>query len=167
MLDGVLDAVVTALEAKGIRAAREFPDTAAELSDTQLCVGAESCKCLSSGLGDYLGLRRGAEGECGTELYGRRLELCLRIAVMTPYSLPDAAAACSETAHRLGELLSGLPSGLVRQRLELGELRADEDAECFCCLCRLYCTAYMLAESSGVDGEFLDFILKGTVKHGD
>ena len=160
MLESVLSAVVTALGQQGLSAVAEYPRSAAELSDgTLYTVGAGSCKCISSGLGDYLGVRAGGGGESDTELYGRRLELTLCIEAF----LADESAETSAQT-----LISALPEGLRCESVQSGELRWDRELECLRREHRLQCTAFLLAESSGGDeSEFLDFKLKGTIEHDD
>ena len=125
MLDGVLDAVVTALRAQGVSAARDYTEKDYD-GGAVLCVGAESCRCMSSGLGDYLGLREGAGGEGDRELYGRRLELVLSLEAFCGFE--RGAGACQELAGALSGLLEGLPEGICPTKLETGEVRADGEA---------------------------------------
>ena len=64
MLDSVLDSIVTALKAESINAFREFPDKRADVkTGVSVSVGIDSCKYLSSGMGEYLGIRADVRAE--------------------------------------------------------------------------------------------------------
>ncbi|MEG0876073.1 MAG: hypothetical protein RSF77_02895 [Oscillospiraceae bacterium] len=164
MLDTVLTAVVSALTAAGIKAFRQFPNRRADLSlGAFVCLGVDSCKCLSSGLGEYLGIKIGAQG-LETELFGRRLELLLGFDVFSPFESAAGADGCIQCADALRGALSGLPSSIRGLELSCGEVSADEESGCFRCKCTLRALAFLVAESSGDGTEFLNYVLKGTVK---
>ncbi|MEG1490884.1 MAG: hypothetical protein RRY04_01170 [Oscillospiraceae bacterium] len=167
MLDAVLNAVIDTLKLEGITAFKQFPERKADLkSGVFVCVGAESVREKSSGMGEYLGIRRGFGGAADTELFGRRLELELGFEVFSPFGAGFGAAACAGGAETLRGCIGKFPSGLRALELSCGEILADEELLMFHCRCRLNCTAFLVAESVGDGAEFLDFILKGTVKNG-
>lgn len=168
MLETVLNAVAAALEKGGLNVFCEFPESLAEFrTKPVVCVGVESCKCLSSGMGEYLGVKIGKGGEADAQIYGRRLELCLCFEVFSPFGADFGAKACRECSDKLRQSLSFLPSGIRLIEMESGELRADEEYFAFRQMCRVKCAAYLLAESEGDEGEFLNFVLKGIVDNGD
>jgi len=168
MLNDILDAVVNAIKSAGINAFREFPEKRDDLkSGASVSVGADSCKCLSSGLGEYLGTRAGAGGSGDAELFGRRLELELRFEIYSPFGAAYGAADCVRCADSLRECFGVLPPGLKALDMECGEIKADEELSCFRCSCALHALAFLVAESTGGETEFLDFVLKGTVDSGN
>lgn len=164
MLDEVLNEVVTALRGKGVHAVRDYPGECFAGRST-VCVGAEKCSSVSAGLGDYIGVRSGL-GEAGDrELYGRRLELVLSFEVFCGFD--EGVEGCTGLSLSLGQLLEELPRGISCDRLETGEVTSDESMQCFRSKSLLYCTAFLEAESSGDEGDFLDFRLKGTMKNAE
>ncbi|NCB73454.1 MAG: hypothetical protein EOM51_01735 [Clostridia bacterium] len=167
MLNDILDAVVNVLKAEGINAFREFPEQRADLkTGVSVSVGIESCKYLSSGMGEYLGTRAGSGGSADTELFGRRLELGLRFEIYSPFGTQIGASGCVECADALRGCIDKLPSGLRVIELKFGEVSADEKLSAYRCVCSSSALAFMVGESDGGDVEFLDFVLKGTVDSG-
>ena len=113
MLDGVLDAVVAALSAEGLNVIREFPERMIDLaSEASIAVGIESCKDLSAGMGEYLGLHTSEDGGTDAELFGKRLELELRFEIFSPYGVSFGASGCARCADSLRKCFGKLPSGL-------------------------------------------------------
>lgn len=168
MLDDVLDEVVTALKQKNINAFREFPEKRAEMrSGVSVFVGIESCKYLSSGMGEYLGVRAGGEGDGDKELFGKRLELELGFEIFSPFGVKFGASGCVQCADSLRSCFGRLPSGIKALEMSCGEVYADEKLSAFRCQCKLRCLVFLIAESDGGDIEFLDFVLKGTVNSGN
>lgn len=167
MLETVLEAVVSALQEGGLKALREFPDQKADLgTETLVAVGLESCKFLGAGLGEYLGTSVKEDGN-ETELFGKRLELRLRLEVFSPYSKKSGAQACLDAVTGMSAALERLPAGLKPLELGWEELRADDRLRVYRCPCTLRCHVFLVAERSGEGAEFLDFVLKGRVVHGD
>lgn len=161
MLDSVLDQVTGILTGHGFHAFREFPDSRMHRDKVSVCVGAEGCKSLSSGLGDYLGVRTEDNG-AETELFGRRLELTLAFEIFSPFEV-TGAAGCTQCADELRRLLLRFPSGFRLLETTCGEVTADEELSSFRCTFRVKCIAFLVAEDLGGQGEFLDFVLKGVV----
>ena len=167
MLNDVLDAVVNVLKAEGMSAFREFPEQRADMkTGVSVSVGIESCKYLSSGMGEYLGTREGSGGSADAELFGRKLELELRFVIYSPFGADFGASGCVECADALRCCVDKLPSGLRVLDLKFGEVSADEKISAYKCACSARALAFMVAESDGSEGEFLDFVLKGTVDSG-
>ncbi len=167
MLDSILDAVVSTLKSESIRAFREFPEIKAEVkTGVSVSVGIEGCKCLSSGMSEYLGTRTGMGGSADAELFGRRLELTLRFEIYSPSGGSCGAKACLQCVDRLRASMEKLPSGLKALDMESKEVFADEKLNCYRCVCLARALAFLVAESDGSETEFLDFVLKGTVESG-
>ncbi len=168
MLDGIMDAVVTALQAEGINAFREYPEKRADMkTGISVSVGLESCKFLSPGMGEYLGTRAGTGGSADIELFGRRLELTLRFEIYSPFGAAYGTAGCVQYADRLRSCIGRLPSGIKALDMDCGEICADDRLSCYRCICTFRCMAFLVAESDGTETEFLDFVLKGTVNIGN
>ena len=167
MLDSILDAAVSTLKAESISAFREFPEMKADVkTGVSVSVGIEGSKCLSSGMGEYLGTRTGTGGSSDTELFGRRMELTLRFEIYSPHGVDFGAKACVQCADRLRAFMEKLPSGLKALDMESGEVFSDEKLNCYRCVCLVRALAFLVAESAGDETEFLDFVLKGTVDSG-
>ncbi|PKM72483.1 MAG: hypothetical protein CVU91_08820 [Firmicutes bacterium HGW-Firmicutes-16] len=168
MLDSFLDAVVIALKSESISAFREFPEKRADVkTGVSVSVGLGDCKCVSSGMGEYIGTRAGEGGSDDTELFGRRMELTLLFEIYSPVGAPHGAAACVKCTDRLRDCMAKLPSGLKALEMESGEVCMDEKLACFRCVCTIRALAFLVAESDGTETEFLDFVLKGTVDSGN
>ena len=73
MTDTVLTAITQLLTQNGIDAVSEYAEPAAQLDAATVCVGIESCKLLSPGCGDYLGMA--SYGGTSRERYGYRCEM--------------------------------------------------------------------------------------------
>ena len=165
MLENVLDVMAGTLSENGIDAFLQFPERFAGLkSGVFVCVSTESCRCLSSGMGEYLGVREGAGGEPDRELYGMRLELTLGFEVFSSFGEKFGAAACLKCVDELKGIFSKLPAGIRVSELNCGPVSADENLAVFRSMCRLNCMAFLVAESGGDESEFLDYALRGTVK---
>lgn len=160
----VLEGLLSALEAGGLRAYREYPDKELLCGQEVFAVaGAESLKSLSPGLGEYLGLNRPGEGLSEKEVYGKRLELSLYLEVYSPFSGGRGTEGISDYIGAIGRCIDELGSGIRVMETEFGEVFADEELCAFRQRCRLNCQAFLIAESSGEEGEFLDFVLKGRI----
>lgn len=168
MLDSVLDAVVSTLRAEDLNVFREFPERRADLkTGVSVSVGIDSCKYLSSGMGEYLGTRTGTGGSADTELFGRRLELELRFEVYSPFGTAFGASGCVRCVDSLRTSFEKLPSGIRVLDMDCGEICADDKLSAYKCVSKLRCLAFMVAESDGNETEFLDFELKGIVDCGN
>lgn len=167
MLEMILEETTAALRGAGLAAVREFPDgKAACESGAVVAVGLESCKFLGPGLGEYLGVLAREDGR-ESELFGKRLELCLRLEVFSTFSRKEGAGACMAAVAALGSALEKLPEGLKPLELCWEELRADERLGMYRCPCTLRCLAFLVAERGEEEAEFLDFTLKGRLLNGE
>ncbi len=168
MLNTVLDTVVSVLRAEDLNAFREFPERRADLkTGVSVSVGIDSCKYLSSGMGEYLGTRAGIGGKDDTELFGRRLELELRFEIYSPFGTAFGASGCVQCLDSLRASFGKLPSGIRALDMDCGEICAEDKLSAYKCVCKLRCLAFMVAESDGNETEFLDFVLKGIVDSGN
>ena len=100
MFEELVSAIIDVLVKTGIPAAAQYRQEL--LSESRLvCIGVRSGRLLSSGAGEYLGMRN------GQEIYGFRAEICAAADVFA-----RDANACLETLDALGRALRSLPAGL-------------------------------------------------------
>lgn len=164
MMEIMTDTLVAFLKERGFAACREYPDTPFSVEKgTKVVVTAQKARCVSPGLGDYLGVRKGLGGKADSEVYGKMVEAELGLEIFAPFTDLDAAGLCTAAGDELCRLLSEPPVGIRPLELEIGEIKADEGLGAFCCGCRLKCRAFFVAEGQAEQGEFTDFILKGNV----
>lgn len=164
MLDSVLDEIIAVLKSGGLNACRAFPEKNSTVKYSPCAVvSAEKILCVSSGFGEYLGVRSGVNGEAEAELYGKRLDCEIAIAVYSPFGSEYGAGYCMSCAERINSAINALKSGVKVNELELGDVAVCDEVSAYCMRCTMSCTCSFIAESSGEDGEFLDFVLKGTV----
>ena len=112
-----------------------------------------SGRLLSSGAGEYLGMRN------GQEIYGFRAEICAAADVFA-----RDANACLETLDALGRALRSLPAGLRGIEMKCGQVQPDADTGLYCLPVEIMGTAYFSAQQDEDSGEFLDFTLRGVLK---
>ena len=160
MFETVLEAVCACLEAAELPVCRAWGG-AAQPEGKAITVGLASGKLLSPGCGDYLGRSVDAETGAETERFGARMELELCLDCYAP----ENGAAALELLQRAALALEQLSAGLRLRELRCGE--AAYDAETFCYHCRgsLTGTAFLVAETTGEEPAFRDFILRGVIKH--
>lgn len=163
MLDTVISALVNILEAGGIRSVEQYPtDRLDPEAGSVVCVGVRSSKLLSSGAGEYLGIREEENG-VSAELYGFRLELVLGLDIFSPDREGEGAMRCAALFSQISAALSELPSGLKNRGLICGKTAPDSLTEMFHCPCELHCAAYLVCEADEETGEFTDFVLRGVL----
>lgn len=157
----IRDAVIQALRDGGLAAEAAFPAKWAERHANPLAtvaVGAAEGRAL--GFCGYLGEARTPGGE-SREVYGKRLE-----GVVTVDVRGSRAAECEEGAETASAvLLGGLPEGVRPGELCWEALAWERETGLFLRRGSLRCEALFLAESAGQEPAFLDFILKGVLRH--
>ena len=152
MFDEVISAIIAALRKKGIPAAAQYRGEL--LRENRLvCVGIRGGRMLSSGAGEYLGLKN------GRELFGFRAEITAAADIFA-----ESAAGCLSLLDKLGGALGSLPGGLRGAALSCEEVRPDEDTGLYRLPAEICGTAYFSAEQDEDSGEFLDFTLRGVLK---
>ena len=162
MTGTILSAVTDCLVQAGLPAMRAYPAAQLRRDEACICVGLKSCKAAGGGMGEYLGCRASGDGSADRELYGLRLETEIALTVLAP-----TAELCSDTVDRLSGALDALPSGLKTQALICSQLQPDKTAGMFRCDAVLCAAAYLIAEGDEESGTFLDFELRGVIKHAD
>ena len=155
----IRQAVMDALQNAGLTVLPSFPDRMAGRPCAPVVsvgVGALEGKCL--GFCDYLGESTADDGRV-LERYGKRLDGLISVDVRA-----ERATDCDRAAELTGDvLLSGLPSGIRPGELRWEGLAWDKNAGAFLRKGSLACSALFVAESSGDENLFLDFILKGVL----
>ena len=143
-----------ALEAFPTGRAKRYPGVAASVS-----VGAAEGKTL--GFCNYLGERCDVSSGQVWECYGKRLEAEILVDLRG-----ETAADCEEgCAAASSVLLSGLPEGVRPGELRWEEVKWERETGLFLRRGRLQCSALFLAQSQEGEPVFLDFQLKGVLKH--
>lgn len=158
--DTVINAVVTALTAENIPAARKFPACVLDRHSAAVAVSLKSGSITASGYGDYLGVcESGGEVK---ELYGSKAELKIGLEIFTPAECGHGEGECVEL---LGDICAclGELSGIKLTSFESDEPYYDGEAEMFCMKCALNVTAQLVRRSDECGG-FTDFVLKGELK---
>ena len=163
MTDTIIHALIGILRDARLDAREKFPhsDFNPE-TDTIVTVGARSTRALSPGFGEYLGIETDPRTLAERELYAFRLELELCLDIFS-HSNDTATDALAKIERALGHA----PAGLRLIRLSAGETKVDRSTEMLKCAVTLKCGAYLTAYADlEADGEFLDFVLKGVLTHG-
>ena len=155
------DAVIRALEAGGLAAEAAFPAKwTAERKTPLASVAVDTAGERAVGLCGYLGEARDPAGGV-REVYGKRLEGVISVDVRGSRAADCQAGA--ETAAAV--LLGGLPEGIRPGELSWEALAWERETGLFLRRGRLKCEALFLAESRDEGPAFLDFILKGVLRH--
>lgn len=157
----IRDAVLTALGTAGLKAEAAFPPRRAERykgAVASVAVGAAEGKAL--GFCNYLGEVRDERGGV-RELYGKRLEGVINLDIRA-----EAAAECERGAENAAAvLLSGLPEGIRPGELRWEALAWEKETGMFLRRGTLSCEALFTAQAGEDEAVFLDFMLKGVMKH--
>ena len=145
---------LTALEAFPAGRAKRYPGAVAAVS-----VGAAEGKTL--GFCNYLGEQYDASSGQVWERYGKRLEAEILVDVRAE-TAADCEGGCAAAS---SVLLSGLPEGVRPGELRWEEVKWERESGFFLRRGRLQCSALFLAQSQEGEPVFLDFQLKGVLKH--
>ena len=160
MTDTLVSALTEHLTAAGLRAVQAYPRDALRRKESCVCVGIQSCKAAGGAMGEYLGRRTPAGGGDETELYGLRLEVEFALTVLAP-----DAGQCTRMLDAVSAALATLPSGLKAQGLVCAQVLPDRTAGMFRCDTQLFALAYLVAQADEESQTFLDFELRGVLKH--
>lgn len=161
-LTQVRDAVMQALNCRGLTALAAFPSDqirAYPSAVAAVSVGAAEGKDL--GFCGYLGEFLDPDTGNILERYGKQLQGVISVDIRA-----EKAADCERGCELASEiLLGGLPEGVRPGELRWEALAWEKATGLFLRRGTLRCQAIFTAESSE-DGEaFLDFILKGVMRH--
>ena len=109
MLEAIAAGIAEALNSAEIKAVTAFDANELDTAAPFVCVGLQSAKLTSSGLGNYIGICT-EDGQV-KEMYGEKAELSL---VLDVYSPAAEAEKCSELADRVRCALYGADSRMLR-----------------------------------------------------
>lgn len=166
MLEQVINSIVSRLQVNGISAFRQYPNGKGLLEKgCCVCVSAESCKSISAGMGEYLGLCRTESGQ-EREIFGKRLEMELGLEIFAPFSMDKGADKCLSCGERLRQVLFAPTPEMKLTEMSFGAVEADNELGAFRSMCKLKGIAFFVAESGEDNAEFLDFVLKGRLDIG-
>lgn len=160
-LTSIRDAVISAFGSAGLKAMPAYPaERAGDCLGAVAAVSVESVESRAAGLTGYLGQE--ADGAGGVrEIYGKRLEgiICADI-------WARRASVC-QTGCEIAEaaLLEGLPSGIRPGELSWEAIRYERESGMFARRCRLKCRAFFTASRQEDGPAFLEFELKGVLRH--
>ena len=157
----IRDAVISALRTEGLAAEAAFPEKwAAERKTPLATVAVGTAEGRALGFDGYLGEIRGEDGQV-REVYGKRLEGVITVDIRAP-----GALECREGGETAATVLLGtLPEGIRPGELSWEALAWERETGLFLRRGRLKCEALFLAESRDEGPAFLDFILKGVLRH--
>lgn len=165
VINTVTGGLLQLLSDAGLDARIQYPPLGLKKHDGCIvCVGVKNSKRLSSGNGEYLGLRTDPATLDTCELYGFRIELSFALDIFAPYGADFGAPACLDCFAAISSALSNAPSGLMMKALSCSDVKPHKDSEMLCCCAKLDCEAYLLSMPQGDPPEFIDFILKGVLK---
>ena len=156
----IRDAVIRALRDGGLAAEAAFPAKwAAERTTPLATVDVGTAEGRALGFCGYLGERR--DGGEVREVYGKRLAGVITVDIRAP-----GALECREGGETAAAVLLGtLPEGIRPGELRWEGLVWERETGLFLRRGRLKCEALFLAESRDEGPAFLDFILKGVLRH--
>ena len=158
MLDTIIGALADVLTQGGINAVQEYPGTRpVRRNEPVVCVGVKSGRLTGSGMGEYMG----TDKTDGREIYALRLELVIGMDIFAPV---DYDGGCISVLEKISSLMPVFPSGIKPSAIVSGEVAPDYDTEMLRCNAELHCTASLTCQTDEETGEFLDFVLKGTVR---
>ena len=166
-LNQVIDAVCETLENEKISAAvARYPlEKRKRYTVPIVTVGLKSGEGVTPGFAEYLGERFDKQSGKYVELYGKRLELSLALHIYAPGTAEYGPGHCLKVFGEVTTALAALPEGMRVRKLTCEETVFDHSAELFCCACTLETTAFLYAEKTEENMEFLDFILRGVLKN--
>jgi len=154
--------VLEALQGAGLTALEAYPDSRARVYEgpvAAVAVGAAEGRTV--GFCNYLGEVRDPESGEVRELYGKQLEGEITVDIRA-----QRAADCERGCQRAAEvLLGGLPAGVRPGELRWEALSWERSTGMFLRRGSLRCQAVFTAQSREDGAAFLDFILKGVMRH--
>ena len=165
MLESVVSPVVEAIGGAGVRAVRAYPKRPlCEKGAPLVCVSVARAKGVPAGLGSYLGVETDPVTGLGREIYGSRCELELALDIYVPADAEDAGEECMRCVNLVSGALRSLPEGIKISSLSFGEMAADPQTGRFLCRGTAAASAFFIAREAEGEGEFTDFILRGSVQ---
>lgn len=156
-------AVAEQLRSAGLESVEAMgPERAVRVRRPAAAVALAGAECGAGGFQDFLGLED-TEGGGRREVFGRRVELTLRLDVFAPRD--GGAPACREAAERAAEeLLFQGAAGLPVAELTAGETEFLERDGLYRLAVRCRCGAWLTARAGEDAGTLTDFEVRGTMR---
>lgn len=160
-LSQISGAVIAALQGAGLTAAPAYAGAAREIAGPAAAVDVADAGSRPVGFGDYLGQSWDESTGAVRELYGRQMDVCIRVDVRC-----ESAAGCETAMETAAQaLLTALPAGIRPGELAWEAVAWEKSTQRFLRRGRLKCRAAFIAETDAESGALLDFTLKGVVTH--
>ncbi len=155
-MDGILNAVITALNDSGIPALRRFPaGVMPRRKEPAVAVSFEKIHAAAGGFREYLGMED-VPGKGTVERYGKKMCATVLLRVCCPKGQDEPPVT---------DVLLGLQGGVRISELSAEEPVFDPVADCFVTKIRAEISAYLMAERiPGDDPGYRDFRLEGDMK---
>lgn len=143
MLEAIADGIVQALDSVGIKAVSAFSAAELDTSEPFVCVGLDSVRLSSSGLGNYIGVC--TEDGVVREMYGERAELTL---ILDVYARASESEDCSRLADLTRCALYGA-EGISVTEFSFGAVGYDGGSRMLRSRCTARASAYLVREKLG------------------
>lgn len=143
MLETIAAAVAETLRSADINAITAFSASELETAAPFVCVGLQSAKITSAGLGNYIGIC--SEDGQVREMYGEKADIVLTLDVYSPAA---EAEKCSEFADHVRCALYGI-DGVSVAEFSFGEIKYDADSCMLCSRCSAKACVYLVREKLG------------------
>ena len=143
MLETIADAVAGTLRSADINAVTAFSASELETAVPFVCVGLQSAKITSAGLGNYIGIC--SEDGQVREMYGEKADIVLALDVYSPASENEK---CSEFADVVRHALRSV-DGMSVTEFSFGEVKYDGDSRMLCSRCSAKACVYLVREKLG------------------
>lgn len=155
--------VAEQLRSAGLEAVEAMgPERAARVRGPVAAVALAGAACGPGGFQDYLGAEE-TQGGGSREVYGRWVELTLRLDVFAPRD--GGAPACRAAAEQAAEeLLFRGAAGLPVAELTAGETEFLERDGLYRLAVRCRCGAWLTARADEETGALTDFEVRGTMR---
>lgn len=160
-LNQVRDAVIAAIKNAGVAAVPAYEGREKRYDGPVAAVDVAAAEGKPVGLCGYLGEVFDETAGKTREVYGLQMEVTVSVEVRA-----IAASGCEAAMETAAEtLMHGLPAGIKTGAMAWSGLSWDKESAMFLRRGTLTGRAAFIAEDRTETGEFLDFILKGTMKH--
>lgn len=140
MLETIAAGIAEALNGAEIKAVTAFNANELDTAAPFVCVGLQSARLTSSGLGNYIGICT-EDGQV-KEMYGEKAELSLALDVYSPAEEPEK---CSYFADLVRCALYGI-DGVSVAEFSFGEIKYDADSRMLRSRCSASVCVYLVRE---------------------
>lgn len=143
MLETIAAAVAGTLRSADINAVTAFSASELETAVPFVCVGLQSAKITSAGLGNYIGIC--SEDGQVREMYGEKADIVLALDVYSPASENEK---CSEFSDAVRHALRSV-DGMSVTEFSFGEVKYDGDSRMLHSRCLAKACVYLVREKLG------------------